>query len=250
MHIKTVPSSLKTGLLGALALLLMVPVSIAKERIIIQKASINYNLAVQVEVCGGEDQRDNPSICGGPAQTSIYRKKEKIPFQILRLPNVEIDKDYPAYNAQIMKQRRKLYDDEFSIIFDDFNFDGLEDLAICNGRNGGYGAPSYNVYLFNKDAQKFIKNIKLTNLAGEGYLGLFFPDRKNRVLIAYSKSGCCFHETDKFRVRNNQPVLFEKIIEEAIDEQNVIVTTKKNVNGKWLKKVRRTKISGKQSASN
>ena len=83
----------------------------------------------------------------GPGRVSIYRKGSVVPVQILNLKNLEINKDQLAYNPEIDKNSRKLYDDEYSFIFSDFNFDANEDIAVSNGKNGGYGAPSYKCVL-------------------------------------------------------------------------------------------------------
>jgi hypothetical protein len=79
----------------------------------------------------------------------------------LSLPNIYIYRDQTAY--AIGQKSRELYDNEYSFIFGDFNFDGQEDLAICNGKNGGYEAPSYDVYLYNVGLSKFVRNRKRTS---------------------------------------------------------------------------------------
>jgi hypothetical protein len=49
-----------------------------------------------------------------------------------------------------------------------------------------------------------------------------------------------------YRVVRNRPVLVEKVIEEASGEDatgdGVVVTTRKLVNGKWIKRVRKKKF--------
>lgn len=176
---------------------------------------------------------------------NIYRKGSAVPSQVLKLKNIEVHKDQLAYNSAIDKSVRKLYDDEYSFVFGDFNFDSFEDLAVCNGRNGGYGGPSYSVYLYNAKTKKFDLNVGLSKLTEDAYLGLFFVESKKRQLVAHSKSGCCHHETDVYRVVRNQPVLVEKVIEEASGDDAtgsvVVVTTRKLVNGKWIKRVTKKK---------
>jgi hypothetical protein len=221
--------------LSVLVVSLTSRISLAQETFKIQNASQMYDLTVRVESCGGEKQNNDANHCGGSARVSIYRKGAKSPFQVLNLPNVEVYKDQMAYNSEASGEPRKLYDDEYSFIFGDYNFDGLEDLAICNGRNGGYGAPSYKVYLFDK-SKRFVENRKFSRLTRGVYLGLFFVEPKKKELVAFSKSGCCYHETEKYKVINNSPVLVEKIIEEA-GEDVVKVTTRRLRNGRWIKRV-------------
>jgi len=217
--------------------------SFAQETFKINSSSAVYDIVIDIDRCDEEQKRFN--LCIGPGRVSIYRKGSAVPFQILSLKNLEVNKDQLAYNPEIDKNIRKLYDDEYSLIFGDFNFDANEDLAVCNGRNGGYGGPSYNVYLYNAKSKKFIENVRLSKLT-EGYLGLFFVDSKKRQLLAYSKSGCCYHETEVYKVIHNKPVLAEKIIEEASGDDAtgyvVKVTTRKLLNGKWVKRVTRKRV--------
>ncbi|MDQ3747074.1 MAG: hypothetical protein M3444_22105 [Acidobacteriota bacterium] len=242
MNLKTSLSFAKASLNGLLLILLAAMACFAQETFKVNDVSTEYDVTVALEGCDGPGQLEGANMCTGAARVSLYRKGANSPFQVLRLPNVQIHRDQLAYSPKPGGHRRVIYDDEYSIIFDDFNFDGREDLAICNGRQGGYGAPSYNVYLFDKASNRFVENERLTTLAGEGYLGLFFPDPKRKTLTAYSKSGCCYHETEVYRVANNRPVLVEKVIEDetARDEKmiRVKVTTRRLVRGRWVKTVR------------
>lgn len=217
--------------------------SSAQETLRINSGSAIYDIVVEIVQCDEEGKRSN--LCSGPGRVSIYRKGSSFPFQVLSLKNIDVNKDQLAYNPEINKNTRKLYDDEYSFIFGDFNFDANEDLAVCNGRNGGYGAPSYTVFLYNSMSKKFIENVNLSKLT-EGYLGLFFVDPKKRQLVAHSKSGCCYHETEVYKVIRNKPVMVEKIIEEATGNDArgyvVTVTTRKLVNGRWVKRVRKKKL--------
>lgn len=139
--------------------------SFAQETFNLKSSSTKYDLEVRIDRCDEDRRKDDASTCSGPGRVSIYDKGATAPFQILMFKNLEVNKEQLAYNSDVDKSARKLYDDEYSFIFGDFNFDGTEDLAICNGREGGYGAPSYNVYLYNVTSQKFVENIKLSRSA-------------------------------------------------------------------------------------
>jgi hypothetical protein len=219
-------------------------VGAAQETFEIRGASKIYDVTVSVEGCGGEGQNNSADTCSGRARVSISRKGVRKPFQVLTLENVELYTDTLAYNPETSEKPRGLYAEEYSVVFDDFDFNGAQDIAVCNGRNGGYSGPSYNVYLFNKQSNRFVENRRLTELTEGVYLGLFFPDPKKKLLVAYSKSGCCFHQTDKFRVVKNRPVLVESIIEDAFSGEGkfVTITTKRLVGGRWVKKVRKEKM--------
>jgi hypothetical protein len=205
----------------------------------IQKASKKYDLIVKIDSC---DQGELPDFCTGTGQVDISKKGEQAVFQTLDQDSIHLNKIKTAYNPELNQKPRVLYDDEYSFIFGDFNFDGEEDLAICNGTNGGYGGPSYTIYLFEKRSKRFVENKKLSDLADGVYLGLFFPDPNRKLLHAYWKSGVGFHAEEVYRVVNNRPVLIEKTEEEATATDYWIITTHKRMNGKWVKRVRRVKI--------
>ena len=218
----------------------------AQQTFEIKTGSAVYDIEVKIDRCDEERKRLDPSDCTGPGQVSIYRKGSTTPFQLLKLKNIEVHKDQLAYNSEIDKKVRKLYDDEYSFVFGDFNFDANEDLAICNGRNGGYGGPSYSVYLYDVKSKKLVLNARLSKLTEDAYLGLFSVEPKKRQLVTNSKSGCCYHETEVYRVVRNQPVLIERVIEETSGDDAtgyvVVITTRKLVNGKWIKRVTRKKV--------
>jgi hypothetical protein len=221
-------------LLAALLLLLAARVSSGQETFKVQKALRGYDLTVHLSSCGDEEHK-----CSGPALIRIFRKGGAAAFQSLSLPSVEIYRDTVEHDDEAGQNPRGLYAEEYSVVGNDFNFDGLEDFAVCNGREGGYGGPSYNVFLFDKRSGRFVESRPLSRLTEGGYLGLFFPDAKKRRLTAYSKSGCCYHETDVYAVVNNRPVLVEKVVEDATlwggaEEGFVLVTTKRKVKGRWV----------------
>jgi len=238
------PYSLSTSVvLFALFLIVTGSNSFAQETFKISSSSAVYEIVVEIERC---DEKQKPfNVCIGPGRLNIYRHGTAIRFQVLSLENINVHKDQLAYNPDIDKNTRKLYDDEYSFIFGDFNFDGKEDLAVCNGRNGGYGAPSYSVYLYDGTSKKFIESVNLSKLT-ESHLGLFFVDSKKRQLVAYSKSGCCYHETEVYKVIRNKPVLVAATTEKASGDDArgyvVIVTTRKLVNGKWVKRVSKKNV--------
>src|ERR1044071_3774470 len=183
----------------------------ADETIRVENSSKKYALEVKVAGCGGAERSNDENNCDGPARVSLYRKGAKTPFQVLRLPNLQLYRDTAAYSPETSAKPRGIYAEEYTFVFEDFDFDGEEDLAVCNGRDGGYGGPSYNVYLFDKRAKRFVENQRLSELTDAPYLGLFFRDPKRKRLTVQSKSGCCYHETAVYRMAGGRPVLVEQI---------------------------------------
>ena len=231
----------------ALAVVALARAASAAETLKVRNVSKVYDLEVRVASCGGAEQDGDSNRCGGPATVKLFRKGSESPFQTLRLPNVELYKDTAAFSPETSGKPRGLYAEEYTFVFEDFDFDGEEDLAVCNGREGGYGGPSYNVYLFDKRTRRFVENRRLSELTEGPYLGLFFPDPKKKQLSAYSKSGCCYHETQVYQMVRGRPVLVEQVTEEATgvgegDELLVTTTTKKRVGGRWVVRTKRKKV--------
>lgn len=220
----------------------------ADERIRVENASKKYALEVSVAGCGGAERSNDENNCDGPARVQIYRKGSKTPFQVLRLRNLQLYKDTAAYSPGTSAKPRGIYAEEYTFVFEDFDFDGEEDLAICNGRDGGYGGPSYNVYLFDRRAKHFVENQRLSELTDAPYLGLFFRDPKRKRLSVHSKSGCCYHETQVYRMAGGRPVLVEQVTEEARGEGDseddliVTTTTKRRVGRRWVVRTKREKV--------
>jgi hypothetical protein len=121
----------------------------------IKNASENYDLVIEVAECKN-------GICQGKVKYSIYKKGENKPFEIFNLSDSGFllkDNGLPSINIS------RLYDEESAVNFGDFDFDGREDLALNDGRNGGYGGASYQVYLFSRQSKKFVRSQSFTNFS-------------------------------------------------------------------------------------
>lgn len=203
----------------------------AQQKFELNDASKYFDVKVSVAGC-------DEYSCTGKATFSFYKKGGKTPYQVINLPDtyIQLGEDgTPNVNKTL------LYDEQSVVNIGDFNFDGMEDVAICNGNNGSYGGPSYNVYLSSKAAKKFVYNKEFSAL-GE-HLGMFEVDTKRKVLQTFDKSGCCWHITEEFSVVNNRLVKVLSIEEDASipDETKVKITTKKLVGGKWKTSVKYVK---------
>jgi hypothetical protein len=123
------------------------------------------------------------------------------------------------------------YGEQSLIMYDDFNFDGKKDLAICDGQNSSYHLPSFKIYLASEKG--FLYSKEFTKLSQE-YTGMFNIDTKEKRIYTMAKSGCCWHEFSEFMVVNNKP----KAIKIVTDEQNMPfnTTTEEIWNGKTMAK--------------
>jgi len=123
-----------------------------------------------------------------------------------------------------------------AIIINDFNFDGYEDIAVQNGEPAGLQATHpYDIYLYSGGKNNFELNKDLTKLAEHG---IFNVDIPNKQLSIFYVSGCCYHETKKYEVKNNTPVwIYSEVLNETGKDPDIQAYTKTLENGKWKKGV-------------
>lgn len=201
---------------------LLCPSAFGQKTFNIKNASEYFNIKINVAECAD-------SSCTGKASFSFYKKDAATPYQTINLPDTYIDigDGAPSVNETL------LYDKQSVINIGDFNFDGMNDVAICDGTNGSYGMPSYRIYLSSRAAKKFVYDSAFSQLGR--HLGMFEVDKPKKLLRTFDKSGCCWHITEEFSVVGNRPKkIFEKVEDATIaDETKVLITTKKLVGGKW-----------------
>jgi hypothetical protein len=126
------------------------------------------------------------------------------------------------------------YDDQSVINFGDFNFDGYEDVAICDGNNGGYGSTSYQVYLYSKRLGRYVHDPAFSELAQGTSLGMFETDEAKKIHYVYSKSGCCEHWTEGYDVPRGKPrKVYEHRTSLIFPDGHYEITTKKLIRGRW-----------------
>lgn len=206
----------------------------ASETFLLRDASKNYDAKIEIAKCADD-------ICEGSATISLIKKGQTDVFQTIKMPNMYLEL---GANRKPTANLIELYGKNNSgVVFDDFNFDGAEDLALRNGNEGAYGGPSYDILLFAKATGKFAKNAALTKLASES-LGLFKVDKKQKTLETFNKSGCCWHQTVRYSVVANRPAKIYVITEDATvaGGDKVKITTETLVRGKWRKTSRTAPI--------
>lgn len=102
------------------------------------------------------------------------------------------------------------YGEQSVLIYDDFNFDGIDDIAVRVGYYSCYGDPAYDVFLGKKGSFEY--NEAFTELA-QNYCGFFITDFEKKQIETMTKSGCCWHQYNTYKVENNKPILIESIEE-------------------------------------
>lgn len=184
------------------------------------------------DIYSGKLIKNSPSY--GESETNcslnLYNKKTgKLVFSEQAFDHV-FDSEYDASTKVAVNIKELPYGEQSVLIFEDFNFDGVEDIALRTGYFSCYGGPSYAVYLATKKG--FVKNESFTDL-GSNYCGMFDVDDEKKQLLTMTKSGCCWHQFSKYVVENNKVVPIE-IIEEAYTGVFADYTVQKRINGKMV----------------
>lgn len=193
----------------------------------IQNGSELYDAKIEIKHCTKEE-------CSGYARITLYQKNTQRVVEQFESEDLNFylnQKQKPSVNVV------QLYGEYSPLIFDDFNFDGTEDLAFRDGNNGPYGGPTYQVYVYHKAKREFLYSEDLSALTQEN-LGMFEIDPVEKRIITRAKSGCCYHEMAQYQVSPSKGlVLVEELIEDArsggTDQQHVKVTTRKLIQGNW-----------------
>lgn len=204
-------------------MLVLCPAALGQKTFKVENASAYFDIKISVAECANDS-------CTGKASFSFYKKGAANAYQTIDLPDTYID---TASDGAPSVNETLLYDKQSVINIGDFNFDGMDDVAICDGRGGSYGMPSYRIYLSSKAAKRFVYDAAFSRLGT--HLGMFEVDKSRKVLRTFDKSGCCWHVTEEYSVVGNRPKKVFEVVEDATiaDETKVLITTKKLVGGKW-----------------
>lgn len=167
----------------------------------------------------------------------LYDKKtNKEVFSAYAFDTVFQSDDYFSSKELNVNVKELPYGEQSVLIFEDFNFDGVEDIAVRTGYFSCYGGPSYDVYLATKKG--FKKSESFSELASSN-CGMFAVDYEKKQLETMTKSGCCWHQFSKYVVENDIVVPIE-ILEEQYMGMLVDYTLFKRVNGKMVKSTYQT----------
>jgi hypothetical protein len=150
---------------------------------------------------------------GAPAQITL---RDKTGGQVLqRIDSPEAFAVFKPDGQEMEINQAPLYGEQSLLFFDDFNFDGQQDLAVRNGSEGGYGGPSYDIYLSAPGSPTLVFAPAFSDLTRDGQLGMFGVDPVAKRLHTSSKSGCCWHQFATWQIEKNEPVMVAEKIEAA-----------------------------------
>ncbi|KWV14098.1 hypothetical protein KAF26_18190 [Xanthomonas translucens pv. secalis] len=146
-----------------------------------------------------------------PGIVRVFARGSAKPLIEVASPELVLDPD-----AQGGKAKGELHELPYArqsvMIYADFNFDGIKDLALMDGQNSCYHGPSYQVYV--GTANGFAPSPAFTQLAQKN-CGMFKVDTQARELQTMSKDGCCWHRSAVYTVRDGQPLLQRELVEDA-----------------------------------
>jgi hypothetical protein len=207
----------------------------AEETYIFKDKSKIYDVKVSFEKC---DADEDATICSDKAKFYLMKKNELRIFQA-----IELDETYLYFGGK--RETKAVSElaggDTRGVYFADYNFDGIEDLALSNGNYLPYGGISYNVYLFSKTAGKFVLNLDLTKLESEKMSVEVNAELK--YIEAQTKAGCCWHERARYRFVNNRLQKFYSFTEDAMsDGKWMTLITGRRVRGRWRRTTKRVLI--------
>ncbi|MCH4246977.1 MAG: FG-GAP repeat protein [Acinetobacter populi] len=198
------------------------------ESFLITDASQIYD--VRIDVACEEDK------CCGEAKIVLYQKGKTKVFQQFTSEDLNF---YLPEDRQPTVGETPMYGYQSGLMFGDFNFDGTEDIAIRSGNNGPYNGPSYAVYVYHKNRNKFVFSQELTDLTFEN-LGMFQVDPKRQRIITFSKGGCCYHAKREYAVLPKKGlVLLSESIEDAMrGDDQVAIIQRDLIRGRWKETVK------------
>lgn len=143
---------------------------------------------------------EQPGEVFSPGWVAIYEKSSG--KELIKVDAEELAVDLE--NGKIKTNVHELpYGEQSVIIYEDFNFDGVNDFAIEDGQNSCYHGPSFRIYL--AQGKSFALSEEFTDLA-QNYCGMFSIDRAHKTISTMTKDGCCWHEYSEFAVRNGNLV--------------------------------------------
>lgn len=174
-------------------LLLFTQAASAQRIFTIDSLSPKYYAKVKIAEC------DSDGYCKGAGWVRVYDRRSGRMLISVASEELALWLHDSKVTANVIELP---YGEQSVIIHDDFNFDGVKDLAIQDGQNSCYGGPSFKVFLAQGGAFRY--NADFTRLAQE-YCGMFEVDAEKKRLSTNTKSGCCWHQYSDFVVENNKP---------------------------------------------
>lgn len=200
--------------------------SAAKSTFSLQDFSERYRATLEVSA---QDDVFRPGII------KVYDKKSGA--TLIQVQSDELVLDTNAKTGEVKANVHELpYGEQSVLIYEDFNFDGIKDLALMDGQNSCYHGPSFQVFLGTADG--FRHSDSFTDLA-QNNCGMFGFDAKSKQISTMTKDGCCMHEMATYSIRNGEPYLETQTeIDQTSPSGLIEETQSQNKNGKMVSTTR------------
>lgn len=138
---------------------------------------------------------------GKPPQGNITVKNVNTGKELVKLDVESFNNDEFLETAE----NTLSVDEQDWIMVDDYNFDGINDIAITNGQLNYDDTFQYQVYLGTKDG-KLVFNPDFTEIISQG--GMLTVDPQKKVLrFEYDNDEDDSVDIETYKVTNNKPVL-------------------------------------------
>lgn len=188
----------------------------------LNEISKNYHVSIGIATC-------NEKECFGRSLVSVTDKKTSEKFPTLTSENFTFTIETDSLNLK----KAKFDEEQASLIFNDFNFDGFEDIAVINRSSGAF---AYDIYTFDSIQKQFLINEGMTTLVKENS-AMFTVDSERKRLIIHLKSGCCLHITKEYNViPEREPLKVYEFEKDTRDPKTIITKKSEFIDYKWFTK--------------
>lgn len=188
----------------------------------INDLSKQYHVTIDIATCNQEE-------CFGKSSVTLMNRSTSEKYPALISENFTFD----IANDSLQLKKTNFDNKPHSLIFDDFNFDSFEDVALVNRSSENV---IYDIYIFDSIQKQFVINEGMTGLVKENST-MFTVDSERRWLILQLKSGCCLNITKEYQVLPERSPLKVYEFEEDTRNPDTVITKKSEfIDYKWYTK--------------
>lgn len=187
--------------------------------------SEKYNVNIDIATCSKNE-------CFGKTTIILKDKNTSEIFPRISSDNFTFNIEPDSLNSKNIK----LADEIVPFIFEDFNFDGYQDVALINASSRNSTQFLYDIFIFEAAEKQFLLNNGMTALVKENFTMLTVDSERKR-LIAHLKSGCCLQITKEYEVISGRdPLMVYEFEEDTRDAENVVTKKTDFTDYKWFTK--------------
>lgn len=167
------------------------------------------DVSLRVSAAACSEFTDTLTRCTKGASIVVHDPSRNIQ-QTLHPDQLWIDSQRTFYSGPLSDAGTPFAGD-YSVIWADANSDAAADLIVHSGKDGSYGGPSFDVYLY-ASKHELVYNKALSDLT-VGHNSLFTLEKG---LISTSQtSGCCEHTQENYRFVNGTLTMIKRTTERS-----------------------------------